>query len=101
MTARGRVLVERSVAASRRMGQPRPGRRASPRDGSTLPRRSRSSLPVVSTARAVCYPVALNRHQRHILDSTLMPAPVGPDRRERGSRVWPSLPPRRLALSAF
>jgi 5-(carboxyamino)imidazole ribonucleotide synthase len=28
--------------------------------------------------RAVCYPVALNRHQRHILDSTLMPAPVGP-----------------------
>jgi 5-(carboxyamino)imidazole ribonucleotide synthase len=28
--------------------------------------------------RAVCYPVALNRHARHILDSTLMPAPVGP-----------------------
>ena len=28
--------------------------------------------------RAVCYPVALNRHERHILDSTLMPAPVGP-----------------------
>jgi 5-(carboxyamino)imidazole ribonucleotide synthase len=27
--------------------------------------------------RAVCYPVALNRHERHILDSTLMPAPVG------------------------
>ena len=24
------------------------------------------------------YPVALNRHERHILDSTLMPAPVGP-----------------------
>jgi 5-(carboxyamino)imidazole ribonucleotide synthase len=28
--------------------------------------------------RAVCYPVALNRHERHILDSTLMPAPLGP-----------------------
>ena len=28
--------------------------------------------------RAVCYPAALNRHERHILDSTLMPAPVGP-----------------------
>ena len=28
--------------------------------------------------RAVCYPVALNRHDRHILDSTLMPAPLGP-----------------------
>jgi 5-(carboxyamino)imidazole ribonucleotide synthase len=27
---------------------------------------------------AVCYPVALNRHKRHILDSTLMPAPAGP-----------------------
>jgi 5-(carboxyamino)imidazole ribonucleotide synthase len=24
------------------------------------------------------YPVGLNRHERHILDSTLMPAPVGP-----------------------
>ncbi len=28
--------------------------------------------------RAVCYPVGLNRHERHILDSTLMPAPIGP-----------------------
>jgi 5-(carboxyamino)imidazole ribonucleotide synthase len=28
--------------------------------------------------RAVCYPVGLNRHERHILDSTLMPARVGP-----------------------
>jgi 5-(carboxyamino)imidazole ribonucleotide synthase len=28
--------------------------------------------------RAVCYPVALNHHERHILDTTLMPAPVGP-----------------------
>jgi 5-(carboxyamino)imidazole ribonucleotide synthase len=28
--------------------------------------------------RAVCYPVALNRHERHILDTTIMPAPVGP-----------------------
>lgn len=27
---------------------------------------------------AVAYPVGLNRHERHILDSTLMPAPVGP-----------------------
>jgi 5-(carboxyamino)imidazole ribonucleotide synthase len=27
---------------------------------------------------AVCYPVGLNRHDRHILDSTVMPAPVGP-----------------------
>jgi 5-(carboxyamino)imidazole ribonucleotide synthase len=29
-------------------------------------------------ARALAYPVGLNRHERHILDSTLMPAPVGP-----------------------
>ncbi|HEX3451208.1 MAG TPA: 5-(carboxyamino)imidazole ribonucleotide synthase [Isosphaeraceae bacterium] len=29
-------------------------------------------------AHAVCYPVALNHHERHILDTTLMPAPVGP-----------------------
>ena len=28
--------------------------------------------------RAACYPVGLNRHDRHILDSTIMPAPVGP-----------------------
>jgi 5-(carboxyamino)imidazole ribonucleotide synthase len=28
--------------------------------------------------RAVCYPVALNRHERHILDSTMVPATVGP-----------------------
>lgn len=27
---------------------------------------------------ANCYPVALNRHERHILDSTMAPAPVGP-----------------------
>jgi 5-(carboxyamino)imidazole ribonucleotide synthase len=28
--------------------------------------------------RAVCYPVAMNRHDRHILDATTMPAAVGP-----------------------
>lgn len=28
--------------------------------------------------QGVAYPVGLNRHERHILDSTLMPAPVGP-----------------------
>jgi 5-(carboxyamino)imidazole ribonucleotide synthase len=28
--------------------------------------------------RAVTYPVGLNRHERHILDSTVMPAAVGP-----------------------
>ena len=28
--------------------------------------------------QAVTYPVGLNRHERHILDTTLMPAPVGP-----------------------
>jgi 5-(carboxyamino)imidazole ribonucleotide synthase len=28
--------------------------------------------------QAVTYPVALNRHERHILDATVMPAPVGP-----------------------
>jgi 5-(carboxyamino)imidazole ribonucleotide synthase len=27
---------------------------------------------------AVAYPVGLNHHERHILDSTMMPAPVGP-----------------------
>ncbi len=27
---------------------------------------------------AVTFPVAFNRHERHILDSTVMPAPVGP-----------------------
>ncbi len=29
-------------------------------------------------AKAVAYPVGLNHHERHILDSTTMPAPVGP-----------------------
>ena len=29
-------------------------------------------------ARAVTFPVALNRHERHILDATVMPAPIGP-----------------------
>lgn len=28
--------------------------------------------------QAVSYPVGLNRHERHILDTTMMPAPVGP-----------------------
>jgi 5-(carboxyamino)imidazole ribonucleotide synthase len=28
--------------------------------------------------RAVAFPVGLNRHERHILDATIMPAPVGP-----------------------
>ncbi|HEX8200064.1 MAG TPA: ATP-grasp domain-containing protein, partial [Isosphaeraceae bacterium] len=28
--------------------------------------------------RAAVYPVGLNRHRRHILDSTMMPAPIGP-----------------------
>jgi 5-(carboxyamino)imidazole ribonucleotide synthase len=28
--------------------------------------------------QAMAYPVGLNRHERHILDSTMMPAPVGP-----------------------
>ena len=28
--------------------------------------------------KAACYPVALNRHERHILDTSLMPAPIGP-----------------------
>jgi 5-(carboxyamino)imidazole ribonucleotide synthase len=28
--------------------------------------------------RAAAYPVGLNQHDRHILDSTVMPAPVGP-----------------------
>lgn len=28
--------------------------------------------------QAVAYPVGLNRHERHILDTTVMPAPVGP-----------------------
>jgi 5-(carboxyamino)imidazole ribonucleotide synthase len=28
--------------------------------------------------RAVAYPVGLNHHERHILSSTMMPAPVGP-----------------------
>ena len=28
--------------------------------------------------QAVTYPVALNHHQHHILDTTMMPAPVGP-----------------------
>ena len=28
--------------------------------------------------KAVTYPVGMNRHENHILDSTVMPAPVGP-----------------------
>jgi 5-(carboxyamino)imidazole ribonucleotide synthase len=37
--------------------------------------------------RAVTYPVARNHHERHILDSTLMPAPVGPIV-SREARSW-------------
>jgi 5-(carboxyamino)imidazole ribonucleotide synthase len=29
-------------------------------------------------SQAAAYPVGLNRHERHILDATLMPAPIGP-----------------------
>ena len=31
-----------------------------------------------SDGQALSYPVGLNRHQNHILDTTLMPAPIGP-----------------------
>jgi 5-(carboxyamino)imidazole ribonucleotide synthase len=31
-----------------------------------------------SDGAAVTYPAGLNRHERHILDTTMMPAPVGP-----------------------
>jgi 5-(carboxyamino)imidazole ribonucleotide synthase len=31
-----------------------------------------------SDGRSVTFPVALNRHERHILDATVMPAPIGP-----------------------
>jgi 5-(carboxyamino)imidazole ribonucleotide synthase len=31
-----------------------------------------------SLGQAVCYPVAMNWHERHILDATVMPAEVGP-----------------------
>ncbi len=77
MTARGRS------GWSGRLRLPAPGtnwagHRASPRLGSTSPPRSRSSWLAAHDGRAVCYPVGLNRHERHILDSTIMPAPVGP-----------------------
>ena len=39
--------------------------------------------------QAVCYPVALNRHERHILDTTLMPAPGRADRRPGSSPAGP------------
>ena len=45
--------------------------------------------------RSVTYPVALNRHERHILDSTVMPAPIGPivsqEARERALSVAQAL----------
>jgi 5-(carboxyamino)imidazole ribonucleotide synthase len=31
-----------------------------------------------ANGQAVSFPVCLNRHARHILDSTIMPAPIGP-----------------------
>ena len=37
--------------------------------------------------RAVCYPVALNQHVRHILDATIMPAPVGPVVTQQAQRL--------------
>ena len=43
--------------------------------------------------RAVCYPVALNRHERHILDATLMPAPVGPIVAQEARRPGPGRRP--------
>ena len=37
--------------------------------------------------RSVAFPVGLNRHERHILDATVMPAPVGPIV-SREAREW-------------
>ena len=82
----GRLGLRRQGAGPGRPRRPRrpapgpawAGRPASPRPGSISPPRSRSSWPAARDGRAVCYPVALNRHERHILDATLMPAPVGP-----------------------
>jgi 5-(carboxyamino)imidazole ribonucleotide synthase len=43
----------------------------------------------------VTYPVALNRHSRHILDSTLVPAPIGPvltrESRDLATRILETL----------
>ena len=43
--------------------------------------------------QAVCYPVALNRHERHILDATLMPAAGRADRHPGGARAGPGRGP--------
>ncbi len=37
--------------------------------------------------RAVCYPVAMNWHERHILDATTMPAAVGPSVTQEAHRL--------------
>ena len=83
----GRLGLRRQGAGP---GRPRPttrpapgpawaGRRASPRGGSSSPPRSRSSWPAAHDGHAVCYPVGLNRHERHILDThDRCPRPVGP-----------------------
>ena len=48
---------------------------------------------------AVTYPVGLNHHERHILDTTVMPAPVGPIVASRLA-PWPWPWPRHWARSA-
>ncbi len=74
---KGQVLVNRQPT----LAAPGPawaGLPAWPRAGSSSPPRSRSSWPAARMAAPSAYPVGLNRHERHILDSTMMPAPVGP-----------------------
>ena len=56
--------------------------------------------PRATTASAVAYPVGLNRHERHILDSHRHARPGRADRRAGGPRRWPWPWPRRWGRSA-
>ena len=96
---KGQVLVTRASEASS-AGPAWADCHASPRHGLNSSRRFPSSWPAAPTAAPSRTPSRLNRHERHILDATLMPAPVGPivALEARGLR-WPW--PRRSRPSVF
>ena len=75
---KGQVLVDRAADADAGMVEPGPGRLRGRGLGRVRRRGLRRRGPRAATAAPWPIPVGLNHHERHILDTTVMPAPVGP-----------------------
>ena len=99
----GRLGLRRQGAGPRRSPRRRPRRLGAvagrspawPRGSSSSPPRSPSIVARGADGRAVVYPIALNRHRRHILDATTMPAPIGPVATQEARDPGPRRSPRR------